>query len=266
MSADAAAQDYTATISADDGVNAAVTETFTVTVTEPAPAGGAPASGAPEITNPGDKTYEQGEAITAFGITVTDADGDPVTVTVTGLPTGLSYANGQVSGTVAVDAAAQDYTATISADDGVNAAVTETFTVTVTEPAPGSGAPEITNPGDKTYEQGEAITAFGITVTDADGDPVTVTVTGLPSGLSYANGQVSGTVATDAAAQDYTATITADDGVNAAVTAAFTVTVAEPVLGDRGAGHHCAGEPNLPSGRDHHRVRDHCDDCERRPR
>ena len=54
-----------------------------------------------------------------------------MTVTVTGLPTGLSYANGQVSGTVAADAAAQDYTATITADDGVNAAVTETFTVSV---------------------------------------------------------------------------------------------------------------------------------------
>ena len=110
---------------------------------------------APEITNPGNRAYERGEAITAFGITVADADGDAVTVTVTGLPSGLSYANGQVSGTVAADAAAQDYTATITADDGVNAAVTETFTVTVTEPAPAggtpaSGAPEITNPGNLT--------------------------------------------------------------------------------------------------------------------
>ena len=223
VAADAAAQDYTVTISADDGVNAAVTETFTITVTEPAPA-----NAPPVITNPGDKTYEQGEAITAFGISVTDADQDSVTLAVTGLPSGLSYTSDQVQGTVATDAAAQDYTVTISADDGVNAAVTETFTVTVTEPAPANAPPVITAPADKTYEQGEEIAAFGITVTDADQDSVTLAVTGLPSGLSYTSDQVQGTVATDAAAQDYTVTISADDGVNAAVTETFTVTVTEP--------------------------------------
>ena len=223
VAADAAAQAYTVTIGADDGVNAGVEATFTVTVTDP-PAPNA----APVITAPGDKTYEQGQAITAFGITVTDADADPVTVTVTGLPSGLSFANGQVQGTVAADAAAQAYTVTVGADDGVNAAVEATFTVTVTEPAAPNAAPVITAPGDKTYEQGQAITAFGITVTDADGDDVTVAVSGLPSGLSYSNGQVQGTVAADAAAQAYTVTVGADDGVNAAVEATFTVTVTEP--------------------------------------
>ena len=82
----------------------------------------APANAAPVITSPGDKTYEQGEAITFFGITVT----------VTGLPSGLSYTDGQVQGTVAADAAVQDCTVTISADDGTNAPVTATFTITVT--------------------------------------------------------------------------------------------------------------------------------------
>ena len=86
----------------------------------------------PVITAPGDKTYEQGETITSFGITVSDADQDAVSVTVTGLPSGLSYTSDQVQGTVAVDAAIQDYTVTISAEDGVNTAVEETFTITVT--------------------------------------------------------------------------------------------------------------------------------------
>ena len=201
-------------------MNPAVTETFTVTVTDE--------NFAPVITAPGDKTYEQGEAITAFDITVTDADGDTVTVTVTGLPDGLSYANGQVSGTVSQDADVQDYTVTISADDGTNDAVTETFTVTVIAEGTSNAPPVITAPGDKTYEQGEAITAFDITVTDADSDTVTVTVTGLPSGLSYANGQVSGTVSASAAVQANTVTISADDSVNEAVTETFTITVTAP--------------------------------------
>ena len=220
VAADATAQAYMVTIEADDGVNTAVEETFTITVTEAAPSNAPPA-----ITAPGDKTYEQGEEITPFGITVTDADGDTLTVTLTGLPSGLSYTSGQVQGTVSADATAQAYTVTIEADDGVNTAVEETFTITVTEAAPSNAPPAITAPGDKTYEQGEEITPFGITVTDADGDTLTVTLTGLPSGLSYTSGQVQGTVSADAAAQAYTVTIEADDGVNTAVEETFTITV-----------------------------------------
>ena len=177
----------------------------------------------------------QGESITAFAIEARDADNDTLTVTVTGLPSGLSYSNGQVSGTVSERAAVKDYTATITANDGTNPDVTETFTVTVhgelllpitvppDSPTPNS-APVITDPGDKTYDQGEAITAFAIEVNDADNDTLTVNVTGLPSGLSYSNGQVSGTVSETAAVKDYTATITASDGTNE-VSATFTVTV-----------------------------------------
>ena len=218
-----------------------------------------PPNVAPVITSPGDETYEQGEPITPFGITVADADRDTVTVTLTGLPSGLAYANapsgitglragarrlsvpgllsglsasnGQVQGTVADDAAAQAHAVTVRADDGVNPAVEATFTITVTEAVatndPTNAPPVITSPGSQTYEQGETITSFGITVSDADRDAVTVNVTGLPSGLSYTDGQVQGTVSTSAAAQAHTVTISADDRVNAAVTATFTITVTE---------------------------------------
>ena len=237
-----------------------MTATFTITVTEPAPT-----NAPPVITNPGDKTYERGETVTAFGISVSDADQDTVTVTLSGLPSGLSYTNGQVQGTVADDATTQDYTVTISVDDGTNTAVTATFTITVTEPAPTNAPPVITNPGDKTYERGETITAFGITVSDADEDTVTVTLSGLPSGLSYTNDQVQGTVVDDAATQDYTVTISADDGTNAAVTATFTITVTEaeaqaeeqnvpPVITE-------SGRQDLRAGGDHHGVRDHGERC-----
>ena len=228
VSEDASAQSYTVTVGADDGVNSAVESTFTITVTA-ASTVVEPANTPPVITSPGDKSYEQGETITAFGVTVSDADGDPVTVTVTGLPSGLSYSNGQVQGTVSEDASAQSYTVTVGADDGVNSAVESTFTITVTAAStvvePANTPPVITSPGDKSYEQGETITAFGVTVSDADGDAVTVTVTGLPSGLSYSNGEVQGTVSEDASAQSYTVTVGADDGVNSAVESTFTITV-----------------------------------------
>ena len=182
-----------------------------------------PGNGAPTITNPGNRQYVRGETIAPFPIAVTDPDGDDVTVAVSGLPAGLSWASGQVSGTVAADAAARAHTVTVTANDGVNDPVTATFTITVAA----NSAPVIVNPGNKEYGRGETITPFSIGVRDADGDTVAVQVTGLPAGLSWSPspGQVSGTVAADAAARDYTVTVTADDGVNEAVTGDFTIRV-----------------------------------------
>ena len=122
---------------------------------------------------------------------------------------------------MSADAAARAYPVTVTADDGVNDAVTAEFTITVTT----NRTPTITNPGNKQYSQGQTITAFRIAVTDADGDEVTVGVSGLPAGLSWSSGQVSGTVSADAAARAYRVTVTANDGVNDAVTAEFTITV-----------------------------------------
>ena len=210
ITAAATVQDYTVTIEADDDVNAPVSLDFTITV----------ANILPVITSPGNKSYPQGEAIVAFAITATDQDtADTVTITVTGLPAGLAYGSGQVSGTVADDATVQAHTVTITATDSHDT-VTLDFTVAVTS----NDAPTITDPGDKSYERAEAITAFEITVADT-GDTPAVTVTGLPTGLAYSSGQVSGTVSVSATVQDYTVTIEADDGVNAPVALDFTITV-----------------------------------------
>ena len=251
VAANAVAKDYTVTITANDGVNDPVADTFTVSVAAESvilpPGDGtlgpprleAPANSPPVITNPGDQSYRQGDAITAFDITVSDADaGDTVTVSVSGLPSGLAYSAsaGQVGGTVDSAAVVKDYMATITASDGVNDPVTDTFTVTVGQfvgtlllnRRVTNNPPVITNPGDKSYTQGDAVIAFGITVTDADaGDTVTVSVSGLPAGLAYSAsaGQVGGAVDSAAVVKDYTATITASDGVNDPVTDTFTVTV-----------------------------------------
>ena len=101
--------------------------------------------------------------------------------------------------------------------------MTETFTITVTA----NRQPVITAPPTQTYTRGTTIFPISIDVTDpddaADSNDDTVTVTGLPSGLRWSSGMVSGTV-TDARGS-YTVTVTADDGVTGAVTATFTITV-----------------------------------------
>ena len=87
---------------------------------------------APIITNPGGQTYSIGDTIAPLTITVTDAEDTP-TVTVTGLPNGLTFddTSRQITGTVANDATLGDHPVTITADDSNNAAVTETFIITV---------------------------------------------------------------------------------------------------------------------------------------
>ena len=242
VAADAAVKDYTATITANDGKAAEVSATFTVTVTR--------ANREPVVTTPDDLTVAPGETIGTRSITAADADDDPLSLSVTGLPAGLSCSahaaagNGSagcdLTGTVAADATAKDYPVTATASDG-KAPVSSTFTITVTEPAPPqpnhrNSAPAISAPADRAYEQGEAIAAFSIPVTDPDDDPVTVTVAGLPAGLAYSasSGTVSGVVADDAQAAAYPVTIRADDGVNPAVSAAFTITITAAAGNDPG--------------------------------
>ena len=110
----------------------------------------ASANSAPAITNPGSKAYAPGQTIEAFGIAVSDADGDTVTVGVSGLPAGLTWSS--ESGTVAADAAVRAYPVTVTANDGANNAVTSTFTITITV---GNVLPTIVNPGNKAYAPGQ---------------------------------------------------------------------------------------------------------------
>ena len=165
-----------------------------------------------------------------------------MTVGVTGLPSGLTYSTttGKVSGTVAGDATVKEYTATITASDGANPDETEDFTVTITasavlQPEPDNRPPAISDPGDRTYAQGETIPAFSIEAEDPDGDAPEVTLSGLPPGLGYAasSGQVSGTVSADAAVGSYPVTITASDAVATAVELTFSITVTEGVPTNR---------------------------------
>ena len=128
-----------------------------------------------------------------------------------------------------------EVTATGAADPANTASLTFRFTVAVApqeEPAGGSnggsdGASAIANPGDKRYAQRETIAAFDIAVSGPESDALTVTVSGLPDGLTYSSttGQVSGTVAAAAGARDYTVTVAASDGLGEAVTGDFTIRV-----------------------------------------
>ncbi len=122
--------------------------------------------------------------------------------------------------------------------DGAGLAIRPTLSIVVPDSAHTEGgnlttntvpintAPTITNPGRQRYVLNEAITPLGIAVGDDDRGSVTVTVAGLPSGLTFSSisSNVTGTPDT---AGESEVTITADDTVNDAVTATFPITVDE---------------------------------------
>ena len=182
---------------------------------------------APIITNPGDQTHSIGDTIAPLTINVTDAEDTP-TVTVTGLPKGLTFDgnNHQITGTVANDATLGDHPVTITADDGNNAAVTETFiiTVTVADVAPTFGSETIPV---QTYTVNTAIDTLTLPpATDGNGTLTYSLAPALPNGLSFdpGNRQITGTPTAVQAATPYTYKVV-DSDTNTADSDAATLTL-----------------------------------------
>ncbi|WP_347307444.1 thrombospondin type 3 repeat-containing protein [Corynebacterium sp. SA-MJD20WY100] len=103
-----------------------------------------------------------GPVITANGATVIEKQPmNPIAVTlnegsvtgVTGLPGGVSYTNGQISGTPTVtdwgkSEETRDFTVTITAKDDAGNESTKTITITVQRDTDGDGQPDVTDPDD----------------------------------------------------------------------------------------------------------------------
>ena len=257
----------------------------------------------PKVTADG-ATVTKNEPITPIKVTVKDNEGgrglrEENPVEVTGLPDGLTYANGEITGTPT--APKGDYPVTIKAYDKDGNETTETITIKVQEQADkynptgegltvdqnhviedseviakvkgngpgtvtveskpstatkgnvGNAIVKVTYPDGSTDEvkvpvtvsdkTGPTITAEGATVTKNEPItpiPVTVTdneggsglreenpveVTDLPEGLTYTNGQITGTPTGNKG--DYTVTIKAHDKDGNVTTQTITITVQE---------------------------------------
>jgi hypothetical protein len=181
---------------------------------------GIPSNAAPSITNPGPRTIKTGP----FTLTVTasDPDGDVLTYSATGLPSGLSInpSSGTISGTVA----AGTYNITVTANDGALQAST-TFTLTVTP----NTAPTLQTPANQSHDTDDVV-SLQLAGADADGDVLTFSATGLPPGLTVAaaTGAITGTPTTVGV---YTVTATVSDGaLPVSVTFTWTIVPLAPAV------------------------------------
>ena len=175
-----------------------------------------------------DRTNAVGDAVDHW-VNANDVNGNPLTFTVTGLPTGLAIdsASGEITGTVANSAyRTTPYAVTVTASDGTLCA-SQSFVWNVT-------AILLTNPGDQSGAIG-ALVSLPILAQDVSGGTLSYSATGLPAGLSInpTTGSITGMIAagttwnasygvfvsatngTDTAIQVFDWTVTAASGTTA---------------------------------------------------
>jgi ELWxxDGT repeat protein len=185
----------------------------------------------PVVTSPGDQGNNEGNTV-SLAIQVGDADGDTLTYSAGGLPTGLAINSGTgvIAGTLG-NQAAGTWHVTVYVSDGVNTSTTA-FLWTVGDLTP----PVVQAPGPQHNNEGNTIT-LAVVAGDADGDPLTFSAANLPPGLSInsSTGKISGTLANQAAGT-YQVTVSASDGFNStSLTFTWTVNdITPPVLANPG--------------------------------
>ena len=186
---------------------------------------GAPVNTAPTVANA--ITNQTGRVNQPFSYTVTastftDAETpNSLTMKVSGLPISLSFASGIISGTPSVSGVS---TVTVTATDPGSLSVSTQFTLTVNPPF--NTAPTVANA--ITNQTGRVNQPFSYTVTastftDAQTpNALVLTVAGLPTGLSFASGIISGTPSVPGVS---TVIVTATDPGSLSVSTQFTITV-----------------------------------------
>ena len=207
---------YPITITANNGVGTAATQSFTLTVDE-----------APAFTSANTTTFSVGTAGT-FAVSTT---GYPnVVLSETGsLPTGVTFVDtlgsntATLSGTPA-SGTSGSYPITITSSNGVGTAATQSFTLVV-----GGSAPSITTANNTTFTVGTA-GSFSVTATGSPTLALSESGT-LPSGVVFTddesgNGILGGTPAAGTGGS-YPITITASNGITPNATQSFTLTVAQ---------------------------------------
>jgi DNA-binding beta-propeller fold protein YncE len=180
-------------------------------------------NGAPSVADPGDQASSEGDAVSLV-VVASDPEGDTLTFAASGLPGGLAIdpASGAITGTLGF-ASAGSYAVTVTVRDELRVA-SATFDWVV---ANLNRPPVFETIFLKRLLVGEPRSQV-FRVSDPDGDPVTVTASGLPPGLTWhaATRTATGTPVPGSAGT-YTVTLEATDGV-ALVPGVFQWTVKVP--------------------------------------
>ncbi len=211
---------HTIEVTATDPSDETVTDSFELTVSN---VNDSPVLSVPQTDQAADEDAAFDYEIPAG--TFTDEDGDALTLAVTGLPSTLSFdaGTGRITGTPLVDDVGS-YTIEVSATDPDNASVTDSFELVVAAvndaPVLVTELPDVQTDRDAPFE----LVVDPANVTDEEGDPISISASGLPASLTMTDGTISGTPVLGENG-DFTVTITYSDGNGGSITDSFVLTV-----------------------------------------
>ena len=129
----------------------------------------------------GNKTAAENSVLT-FTLSATDADGDTLTYSASGLPVGASFnAATHVFSWTPTYTQAGSYNVTFSVNDGNSGTASETITITVSNV---NRDPVLGAIGSKSVVENSNLT-FTLSATDPDGDTLTYSASNLPTGAAF---------------------------------------------------------------------------------
>ncbi|RZK99884.1 MAG: tandem-95 repeat protein [Rubrivivax sp.] len=237
---------YTITVYADDGHGGTAMQVFTLTAVNQAPVAGADSA----------TLAEDGSASGNVLANDSDPDGDALSVNTTPVAapqhgTLVLHSDGSYLYTPDANHHGSDsFTYQLVDADGGTSTATVTFTIQAVQGAPGQvGSISATSANDG----GTVNLPTAAHFTDADGDTLSYSATGLPMGLAIdaqtgvISGTLSGQASSAVAGGVYTITVQADDGHGGVVTQVFNLTAVNvgPVAG---ADHATLAEDGSASG------------------
>ena len=171
----------------------------------------------PDVTNPGAQANLDGDVVN-LPIIATDDDGDTLSYSASDLPAGLTIntVTGLISGILT---AGGNHSVTVTVSDG-----TDSTSVNFSWDVTGTNVPPVvTNPGDQLNGTGTNV-GLGIVATDGNGDPLTYSAPGLPTGLTIdaGTGVISGVPVNIGV---WVVTVSVDDGEGGQDSATFNWTI-----------------------------------------
>lgn len=193
-------------------------------------------TGGPPVLEPiGPQSIAENQTL-SFQLEASDPDGDPLSWSALPLPAGASLSGSGVFSwrpalTTVGCGGFVDRSVTFSVTDPDGNRASETVVISVLD-APSGAAPVLADPADRSVAAGQAF-SIPLSATDADGDSVSFSAAGLPSGASLSAAGVFAWTPQPSQVGTHTVTFTATDCTGRRVSQSVSIEVATsaPVLG-----------------------------------
>lgn len=180
---------------------------------------------APVLAAIGSRTVGEGSAL-SFTVSGSDPDGNPLTYSASGLPSGATFTpSTRTFAWTPTYSQAGSYSIVFSVSDGTLSA-SETVSITVTN----VNRPPVLSPiGGKVAAEGSSL-GFTVTAADPDGDPLSYSASGLPTGATFSTATRTFAWTPPAGASgSYAVTFAVSDG-NLNASEMVTISVQSPLL------------------------------------